>query len=575
MPSIDPDLLELATPQELAAYEKELRRQEALLSPLDYISYTSDGRFKRYPHTEILSRYSKAVCEHALYDSGPGIPAVWTPDPEDPEDGRWLNPETGEEAHNILTISMPPQHGKSSTVTETLPAWYLTANPHNSVIVTGYEAEFAKDFGRENRNKIEANPELGIEVDPKTRASDNWRIKDHDGRLITAGSGGPITGKRGDLIVIDDPVKNSTDALSQTERRKNKQWWESTVKSRVRTNTIIILIQTRWHEDDLAGHVQNTERCFALNLPALAFEETDDEGYSVDPDTGERDLLNRRPGEALCPALQTRSMLLKKKETGDSGDSNDGQGGVLWFAALYQGKPNIEGGGVLSKPYRYFTTETNFSGRRFYKTKDSHKKSREFYCNECIYFITADLAVSTKTHADYTVFTLFAWSPYNQLLVVDMLRERMESTEHMRKAEAFWQRARQATDGAGIRFFGVEDQTFGLSLIQHLRKEARIPVKSLTADKDKIARAIPVGMLNREDRLFLPADAEFLPDLEHEMQQFPNGRHDDMVDTLSYGVQESNLLPRQNKDEDLSLPEQLRQKRRKRGRKIHPVAGRL
>ena len=100
--------------------------------------------------------------------------------------------------------------------------------------------------------------------------------------------------------------------------------------------------------------------------------------------------MRRKPGQALCPALQTKAMLLKKQSTGDGAE---GPGGMLWFSALYQGKPNIEGGGQLGKPYRYHTTETNFSGRKFYKTKDGTGRTRESYVNECIYFITADLAI--------------------------------------------------------------------------------------------------------------------------------------------------------------------------------------
>lgn len=574
--TLDPELLAHASPQELAAYEQDLIKQAALLSPLDYAKHVSDGRVKAYPHTELLSRYCKAVVDHALYDSGPGPAAVFTPDPDadDPEEGRWLHPETGEEAHNILVISAPPQHGKSLIVSETVPAWYLTRFPHNRVIVTGYEADFAKGFGRKNRDKIKSAPELGVFVSTSTQAADEWDLEGADGGLVTAGSGGPITGKRGDLILIDDPVKNSVDALSQAKRRHNKDWWQSTVKSRIRTNTTVIVIQTRWHEDDLAGHIMSTERCFTLNLPALAFEEADDEtGISVDPDDGRPDFLNRKPGEALCPALQTKAMLLRKQETGDGDDE---PGGMLWFSALYQGKPNIEGGGILPKPYRYYTVETNFSGRQYYRTRDSHKRHRESYVNECIYFITADLAASKQTTADYTVFSLFAWTPFNQLLLVDMLRERMDTTEHNRKAEQFWQKARRLAGGAGVRYFGVEHKSFGLNLIQGLRKYAKIPVKSLKAEGDKIARAIPVGMMIREDAFFLPAEHEILSDLEHEMQQFPNGRHDDMVDTLGYGASEAALLPRRplpEEQEQDSHPAQVEKANKKRKR-WHPVIGR-
>lgn len=579
--TIDPELLAHATPAELAAYEASLIKQRALLSPLDYAIHVTDGRMKPYPHTDLLSHYAKAVIEHALYDDGIGLPAVWTPSEDDPDDGEWRHPTTGALAHNVLVVSAPPQHGKSAIMTETVPAWYLTKYPHNRVIVTGYEADFAKDFGRANRDKIENSPEFGVFVDKTTRAADNWKIQGKDGGLVTAGSGGPITGKRADLIIIDDPVKNQDEALSEASRRRNKNWWETTAKSRIRTDTVVILIQTRWHEDDLAGHIMATERCFSLNLPAIAFDSVDelleedhpDYGLSVDPDTNTIDPLRRKPGEVLCSALQTKSMLLRKQESGDGGDD---PGGMLWFSALYQGKPNIEGGGILAKPYRYYEVKTNHSGKVYYRTKSIQHSvpRREVYAEECIYFITADLAVSTRNQADYTVFTLFAWTPYNQLLVIDMMRKRMESTEHAREAEMFWKKARTLTGGAGVRYFGVEHQTFGIALIQHLRRVARIPVKSLDADRDKIARAIPVGMMIREDAFFLPKYAPWLADLEKEMSVFPNGKHDDMVDTLGYGVQESTLLPRRDLSGPLSEPERAARSKKNRHR-FHPQLGRM
>lgn len=891
--------LALATPQELAAYEAALIREAALLSPLDYAVHVTDGRMKRYPHTELLSRYAKALCEHALYPSGIGTPAVFTPDPDDPEDGHWRHPETGEEAHNILVLSTPPQHGKavkytesvwttdglknhgdlapgdfvyhpsgqpvevlhshppvddemlrveffdgthidchpnhewtlyhrnkkkyvtvearsllgeydralyqlphrealqapdadllvdpytlgawlgdgtssqsiicgseddlahirsfipyergaswkhkttgveyqyfrggmvgdlrtigvlnnkhipvayltasegqrrdllaglvdtdghwfepgkqfvfvsaslrlaedvrtlvrslgyraglveredkrtgraiqatrpcyavtwtthdglgggrlprkqgghkavrrrigvrsvqpvspepmncitvasedglylvgeqmapthnSAIITETVPAWYLTRFPDRRVIATGYEAEFAKGFGRANRDKIESCPEFGVEVDRSTRAADNWNIVKHGGGMVTAGAGGGITGKRMDLLIIDDPIKNQDDALSGTVRKRLKNWWQSVVKSRMRTDSVIILIQTRWHEDDLAGHVSRTERSYVLNLPALAFEEYPDPetGISTDPDTGKPDLLGRKPGQALCPALQTRSMLLRKQESGDGGDE---PGGMLWFSALYQGKPNIEGGGIIAKPFRYFTIDETFTGKRFYRCEDSRNHAHKAFVNECIYFITSDLAASTKTTADWTVFSLFAWTPHGHLLLVDLERVRLESPDHAEKAERFWRRAKETSGGAGVRFFGVESKTFGLSLIQKLQRDARVPVRPLTADTDKIARAIPVGMMMREDRFYLPKDADFLYDLEKELVGFPNTAHDDMVDTLGYAAKVSEELPRPKKDDgEESREERVTQGRRRR-RGVHPVAGRM
>ena len=896
---IPDEVLQLASPEELAAYEKALTREMALLSPLDYAVHVTEGRMKRYDHTELLSRHAKALCEHALYPSGIGPPAVFTPDPDDPDDGAWLHPETGEEAHNILVLSTPPQHGKavkytesvwttdglknhgdlapgdfvyhpsgqpvevlhshppvddemlrveffdgthidchpnhewtlyhrnkkkyvtvearsllgeydralyqlphrealqapdadlpldpytlgawlgdgtssqsiicgreddlahirsfipyergaswkhkttgveyqyfrggmvgdlrtigvlnnkhipvayltasesqrrdllaglvdtdghwsepgkqfvfvsaslrlaedvrtlvrslgyraglveredkrtgraiqatrpcyavtwtthdglgggrlsrkqgghkavrrrigvrsvrpvapepmncitvasedglylvgeqmapthnSAIVTETVPAWYLTKFPDRRVIATGYEAEFAKGFGRANRDKIELCPEFDIEVDRSTRAADNWNITKYGGGMVTAGAGGGITGKRMDLLIIDDPIKNQDDALSAAVRKRLKNWWESVVKSRMRTDSVIILIQTRWHEDDLAGHVSKNERCYVLNLPALAFEEYPDPetGIATDPDTGKLDPLGRKPGQALCPALQTRSMLLRKQESGDGGDE---PGGMLWFSALYQGKPNIEGGGIIAKPFYYFTNEETFTGKPYYKTTDGSGRTTKAFVEECIYFITSDLAASVRERADWTVFSLFAWTKYGHLLLIDMERMRLESPDHASRAESFWRKSKERAGGAGVRFFGVESKTFGLSLIQTLQREARVPVRPLTADTEKIARAVPIGMMMKEGRLFLPKGAEFLPDLEAELSKFPNAAHDDMVDTLGYAVKVSTELPRPApKESEVSREEAVTRTGRAR-RRLHPVAGRM
>lgn len=564
---IDPELLKLATPEELAAYEQELLREKALLSPLDYAIYTTDGRMKSYRHTDLMSRYAKALCEHALYPEGIGPPAVW-----DDEAGIWKHPETGVEAVNVLVLSIPPQHGKSYIVTETVPAWFLTKHPDKRVIVAGYESEFAKNFGRANRDKIEAAPELGVTVSKDSRAADNWNIEGTGGGLATAGSGGPISGKRMDLMIIDDPVKNQDDALSETARRRNKNWWESVVKARMRNDSVIIVIQTRWHEDDLAGHIVRTERCYELNLPALAFEDFADKetGVSLDPDTGKPDPLGRKPGEALCPELQSRAVLLRKKDGGDIGDE---PGGMVWFTALYQGKPNIQGGGIFPRPYRYFTVETNFSGRKFYQIKDSKTHLTKVYLNECVYFITCDLATSVRTTADFTVFSLWAYTPCGKLLLVDMFRERIEGPYHASEAEKFWRSSRRLTDGAGVRFFGVESKTFGLGLISSLRL-AGIPVKPLLADTDKVARALPVGIWLKEDRLYLPRDADFLPVLEKEMQGFPNTKHDDMVDTMGYAVSEARYLPvTQRKAEDEPNPHEVAVFMPRPRQTEHPIVG--
>lgn len=538
---IEDDLLAYATEDERAAYEQYLRYEQALLSPVDFAAYINPN-FKRFPHTELLNRYVVAASNHALYSWGIGRPAVWESDPEDPEEGVWVHPETGEEAVSILVISMPPQHGKSFAVTETAPAWYLANHPEHRVIVTGYEADFAKTFARKNREKIEEARIPGVEVDPEVSAANNWQLRGHAGGLQSAGAAGPITGKGAHFMLIDDPVKNSEDALSETKRKKNWDWWLSTVQSRMRKDGFTIIIQTRWHEDDLAGMVIRNERSYVLNIPALAFEgDTDVDGVALDPETGERDPLGRRPGEALCPALHTRRSLEERRDRADTDTENEGLGGALWFSCLYQGKPRILGAGILPGPFPRFTAQHADGDLTFrYTTREGIE--RIVKAEDMTKFATADLAASTKTRADWTVFSLWGWTQHGDLLLLDYHRSRMESPDHKDKALELWRRW-GATYGH-LRFLGIEDKTFGTSLIQTLVRERAIRIRPLKADTDKVTRALSdAGPMLTEHRVYFPdtpAGTEFIK----ECTAFDTGAHDDMVDTFSYAATVARHLPR-------------------------------
>jgi hypothetical protein len=204
-PGIIPEhLLEYATPEELAQYERHLELQLALRSPLDYAIHCTPSA-ERYEHIELLNSYLTPLMEGRLYNDGPG------PMPEGfGDDAR--HPVTGDKPVDQLAISMPPRHGKSFLVSEHMPAWFLSKYPELQVILASYEADFAATWGRKARNLVESHPEFGVFVDMQSRASDLWNIKDHRGGMITAGAGGSITGKGGHAIIIDDPIKNQQDA---------------------------------------------------------------------------------------------------------------------------------------------------------------------------------------------------------------------------------------------------------------------------------------------------------------------------------------------------------------------------
>lgn len=223
---------------------------------------------------------------------------------------------TGDITH--LMIFMPPRHGKSELTSKYFPAWYLGKYPDNRVILTGYEADFAAQWGYKARNIMhEHGPALfNLTVAGNSSARDRWDIAGHLGGMSTAGVGGAITGKGAHLLIIDDPIKNAEEANSKTYRDKSYDWYRSTAYTRIEPGGSVVIIQTRWHEDDLSGRLlkEEPEKWTVVNLPALA-----EEGDSLD----------RQPGEALFPKRYDVSALLDIKRTV----------GSYWWNALYQQRP--------------------------------------------------------------------------------------------------------------------------------------------------------------------------------------------------------------------------------------------
>lgn len=219
-----------------------------------------------------------------------------------------------------LIVQMPPRHGKSELISRYFPAWYLGTFPDRQVMLASYQAHQAAKYGRFARNIMaeHGSKYFGVTVAPDSSAADNWRIEGREGGMVTAGIGGPLTGKGADVLIIDDPIKNSKDAVSEVMRDTAWEWWQSTAFTRVEPGGSIIIVQTRWHNDDLAGMVQREqaeEGWDVVSLPAIAEED---------------DQLGRLPGEALWPERWSIERLLKKQ----SGQS------PYWWNCLFQQRPS-------------------------------------------------------------------------------------------------------------------------------------------------------------------------------------------------------------------------------------------
>ena len=225
-----------------------------------------------------------------------------------------------------LIITTPPRHGKSWMVSKWTPVWFLAKFPHKLVMNCGYGSRFAKKWGREVRNVVAAKGNLlPFQLSLDSKAADMWKT-DKDGGVLTAGIGGSITGEGADLMLIDDPIKNWKEASSYTYREATWEWYTSTARTRLHPKGTIIVVLTRWNEDDLAGRLlkNNIENWDLINLPAIYDEYAQEQG----PDP-----LGRQLGEFLWPERYGKQEFDVLKQ----------QDKIVW-ESLYQQRPGTVAG---------------------------------------------------------------------------------------------------------------------------------------------------------------------------------------------------------------------------------------
>jgi predicted phage terminase large subunit-like protein len=447
----------------------ELERQWAAQSPAHFATLASRGKWVLARHLDLANRAFLNVVDHKI---------------------------------SRLLIAMPPRHGKSEFYSGYCPAWYTSRFPDNRVILASYAAEFAATWGRRARGLVsEFGPSLfDVDLKQDSKAADAWEIAGHRGGMQTCGVGGPLTGKGADLLIIDDPVKNAEEANSEVIREKTWEWYKSTAYTRLEPGGAVILIQTRWHEDDLAGrilaHAKETgEEWVIINLPALA--------EANDP-------LGRSEGEPLWKARYDSPDLERTKKTI----------GSYWFSALYQQRPVPPEGGMFKKAwFRYYTMDQDF----YWLERGGGIVKRE----SCRRFGTMDLAFTIKKTADYTVLIAWAVTPRAQLLMLDMFRDRGDAPEFFtRVMDTMFSTHR-------LDYIGVE-KVMGASLVTHGIRMAGKAIRLLVADTDKITRSIPIQVMMENGQVYIPKDHPERETIEHELMSFPFGAHDDIVDCFSY-----------------------------------------
>lgn len=392
-----------------------------------------------------------------------------------------------------LMIWMPPQHGKSMMITETFPSYCLGRNPDLRAMIGSYNNDFAQKFGRKNREKIEdfGKKIFGIEVSETKSSASNWDIEKHNGGLISVGIGGAATGEGANLLIIDDPVKNRQEADSKTARDHVFDEYRSTFKTRVRPDGAIIIVMTRWHEDDLCGRLLNPdygepEDWEIVRLPAEA--ETDD-------------LLGRKEGEALWPEGGFTEDWLKAQKASV---------GSYAYAGLYQQRPAPAEGGIIKRGWF-----------KFYKILPER------------FNVMAQSWDCTFKEGDNNDFVAgHVWGRLGaDFYLVDRVHARMGITETMRSIETLSAKHPKA------RAKYIEDAANGPAVIELLKKKVPglIPVRP---DGGKIVRAQAVTPYIEAGNVYLPdpSIAPWIHDFLEECYSFPNAAHDDDVDAMTQAI---------------------------------------
>lgn len=387
-----------------------------------------------------------------------------------------------------LMIFMPPGSAKSTYASDLFPAWYLAQAPGLNIITASNTADLAKSFSRRVRGRVRQHGQL-LGYGLVREAEELWDT-DAGGQYRAAGAGGTITGLRADLAVIDDPIKGREEADSETRRERVWQWYQDDLQTRLKPGAAIVLVQTRWHEDDLAGRLLAHEPGAWRTLVVPMVAESPD------------DPLGRAPGEYLWA----------DDAYGYAADIRDRRARILTrtWSALYQQRPAPESGDFFKREWlRTVPTMPPLSTLRVYGASD--------------YAVTSD-------GGDYTAHVVVGVDPDGRLWLLDVWRAQASSDVWV---EAFCDLVAQWKPVGWAEETGQIKAGVGPWLDRRMReRRTYVARQQFPTRGDKAVRAQAIRGRMALDGLHIPAGAAWRADLEAELMAFPAGKHDDQVDAL-------------------------------------------
>lgn len=413
-----------------------------------------------------------------------------------------------------LIISMPPQEGKSTRVAKDFPTWVLKMRPATRIVCASYSQALANRNGRVIRRNITDHPSLGMAIAPDNGSVHEWQLAGQEGGVLSVGVGAGLTGRPSDLLIIDDPIKDRREADSETFRDAVWTWWTDVGATRLAPGAPVVVILTRWHEDDLAGRMLAAEdgpTWRVLNIPAEA---------DHDPNAGETDMLGRQPGQFMESA---------RGRTQRQWEAIRLRSGSRTWASLYQGRPSPASGNIFHRGWwREYSTPLwveRPDGSRWTLDADAEL------------IASWDLAFKDTQNSDYVCGQVWMRRGADCYLL-DQTWGRLDFPATCRAVRELAARWPQAT----LKL--VEDKANGPAVIAQLNRT----VPGIVPEEphgSKEARAAAVSPLAEAGNVWLPAPelAPWVTDLIEEAAGFPNAAHDDRVDAMTQALNRLVLQP--------------------------------
>ena len=412
-----------------------------------------------------------------------------------------------------LMVFLPPRSSKSVICSKLFPAWYIGQNPNHEILTVSHSDQLSSDFGRSVRDIVNSETFQEIFTDVKlrqdVRAAGKWQTN-QKGSYYAAGVRSQIAGRGAHIAILDD-VMSEEDSFSSAGRRYVKEWWPSGLRTRIMPNGSIVIINTRYHHDDLCGWLLKQEREMqdygtipweVIKIPAWVDEETSE-------------LLDLPVGSSYFPEWKPEEILKIDEE------EIKATNGTKYWESLYMQNPTPEEGGLIKKRWI------------------------EWWPHEdppaCEFIIqTYDTAFSTKTTADYSVIQTWGiFYMFNQdskgeedfaphLILLGNIRGRFEYPELRKLAQKLYNQNKPDV-------CMIEKKASGQSLIQDLRR-AGLPVLEYNPDRDKVARVYAASLIIEAGRLWIPTNKKWSDELIEELIRFPNAAHDDQVDAMTMAI---------------------------------------